>query len=397
MAGLTGTGQEPAQQGSDPAAASRQVPQLVTVEPMVLRSPLGWESLPPRRHHPFLAASVAIFVAVTATIASFLITLPYYAIAPGSARTVTDLITVADGAEKYPPEGEVLLTTVSLGETKAIEAFAGWLDDDVDVVRREQIVPPETSGEEFRELNQLLMEDSQMTAVVVALRRLGHEISEHGEGGLVASVVPGYPADGVLEPGSVIRSVAGTPTPLSRDVVAAIQSHAPGDTVQLEVSSLHGDATSTVEVRLAAHPETRGAFLGVEVRTAERRFDLPFDVDIDAGAIGGPSAGLAFTLAVIDVLTPGELTGGRSIAVTGTIDLDNNVGAVGGVGQKAAAVRDAGIEVFLVPAGEADKARARVGDDVQIVPVNTLDEALSALGDLGGDLSALGPSKEAAS
>jgi PDZ domain-containing protein len=291
----------------------------------------------------------------------------------------------------------VLLTTVSLGETRAIEAFAGWLDPDIDVVRREAIVPPETSGEEFRELNRLLMEDSQMTAVVVALRRLGHDITEHGEGGLVASVVQGFPADGHLEPGDVITAVDGAPTPLSRDVVAAIQAHQPGDVARLDVSPLNDEATRTVEVRLAAHPDGGGAFLGVEVRTAERDFNLPVDVKIDAGTIGGPSAGLAFTLGVIDMLTPGELTGGRRVAVTGTIGLDNAVGAVGGVAQKAAAVRDAGIEVFLVPAGEAEIARQRVGTSVRIVAVRTLDDALAALGDLGGDLSALGPPAEAAS
>jgi PDZ domain-containing protein len=311
---------------------------------------------------------------------------------------VSDLIDVAEGTESYPPAGALLLTTVSLGETRAIEAFIGWLDPDVDVVRREQIVPPDTSGDEFRRFNQLLMEDSQLTAVVVALRRIGHNISERGDGGLIAGVVPEYPADGHLQPGEVIRSVDGEPTPLSQDVVAAIRQHEPGETVRLDVSASATDAaTHPVEIRLAAHPEGGGAFLGVEVRTANRDFDLPFEVKIDAGTIGGPSAGLAFTLGVIDVLTPGELTGGRPIAVTGTIDLDNAVGAVGGVSQKAAAVSDAGIEVFLVPAGEAPAARARVGDTVRIVPVRTLEDALAALRDLGGDVSALGLPEKAAS
>lgn len=397
MAGLTRTGQEPAVQGSDPAAAPRQVPQVDTVELMVVRSPLGWESLPPRRRHPWAAAVATLTFVLIAAIASYFVTLPYYAIAPGSARTVGDLINVAEGTESYPPQGSFLLTTVSLGETRAIEAVAGWLDSDVDVVPRERIVPPDTSGAEFREINRLLMEDSQMTAVVVALRRLGHDITERGEGGLVAGVVPGYPADGQLEVGDVITAIDGEPTPLSRDVVDAIRSHQPGDTVRLDVSPLTDDTTRSVDLRLAQHPEGEGAFLGVEVRTANRDFDLPFEVAIDAGTIGGPSAGLAFTLGVIDLLTPGELTGGRAVAVTGEINLDSSVGPVGGVPQKAAAVRDAGIDVFLVPAETARAARARVGDAVRIVPVRTLEDALVALQELGGDLSALGPPAEAAS
>jgi len=368
-----------------------------TIERMVVRSPLVWEPLPARRRHPWAAGGALVTVVLIAVIASFLVTVPYYAIGPGSARSVADLIEVSEGADQYPPDGAVLLTTVSLGETRAIEALAGWLDPDIAVVPRETIVPPDTSGDEFRELNRLLMEDSQMTAVVVALRRLGHEIIERGDGGLVANVVPGFPADGKLEPGDVITSVAGNPTPLSQDVVAAIQAHAPGETVKLEVSRLDDDSTRTADVRLAAHPDTGGAFLGIEVRTANRDFDVPFEVKIDAGAIGGPSAGLAFALGVIDLLTPGELTGGRTVAVTGTIELDNSVGAVGAVPQKAATVRDAGIDVFLVPAGEEDAARERVGGAVQIVPVRTLEDALIALGKLGGDLSALGPPIEAAS
>ncbi len=367
-----------------------------TIEPIVVRSPLAWESIPPRRRHPWAVAVVFVTAVLVALIASFLVTVPYYAIGPGATHTVVDLIEVAQGAESFPPDGSVLLTTVSLGETRAIEALAGWLDPDIAVVPRATIVPPDTSGDEFFELNRLLMEDSQRTAVVVALRRLGHDIAERGDGGLVARVVRGSPADGNLEPGDVITSVGGNPTPLSQDVVAAIQAHEPGDTATLEVSRLNDDTSRTVDVRLAAHPDNGPAFLGVEVRTANRDFDVPFDVKIDAGAIGGPSAGLAFTLGVIDLLTPGDLTGGRTVAVTGTIELDSSVGAVGAVPQKAATVRDAGIDIFLVPAGEEAAARERVGDAVQIVAVRNLEDALDALADLGGDLSALGPPFESA-
>ncbi|MFN6122052.1 MAG: S16 family serine protease, partial [Actinomycetes bacterium] len=121
---------------------------------------------------------------------------------------------------------------------------------------------------------------------------------------------------------------------------------------------------------------------------------LPFDVDIDSGAIGGPSAGLAFTLTLIDELTPGELTGGRRVAVTGTIRIDGTVGGIGGLAQKVSAVRQLGADVFLVPAeqGEQDIALARqvAGDDLDIVPVANLDEALAALAEYGGNGLELG-------
>jgi PDZ domain-containing protein len=119
-----------------------------------------------------------------------------------------------------------------------------------------------------------------------------------------------------------------------------------------------------------------------------QRVELPFELDIDTGRIGGPSAGLAFTLTLIDELTPGELTGGQNIAVTGTIQLDGSVGAIGGLRQKASAVSQAGVDVFIVPAaqGEADLERARRagGEGLRIIPVATVDEALAALEELGG-------------
>jgi PDZ domain-containing protein len=130
--------------------------------------------------------------------------------------------------------------------------------------------------------------------------------------------------------------------------------------------------------------------MGVELATKNHRFDMPISVSIDSLGIGGPSAGLAFTLGLIDQLTPGELTGGRKIAVTGTIEIDGTVGPVGGVAQKTAAVLHEKADAFLVPAEEYDAARARGGKHLKVIKVTTLDEALRALGTLGGDVSALG-------
>ena len=120
-----------------------------------------------------------------------------------------------------------------------------------------------------------------------------------------------------------------------------------------------------------------------------RSVHLPFEIGIDTGEIGGPSAGLAFTLALNDELTPGNLLGGTDVAVTGTIDLNGDVGAIGGLVQKASAVRQAGLHHFLVPASQSAQnladARAVAGDGVEIIPVATVDEALAALARLGGD------------
>ena len=117
--------------------------------------------------------------------------------------------------------------------------------------------------------------------------------------------------------------------------------------------------------------------------------ELPFEIDIDTGRIGGPSAGLAFTLTLIDELSEGDLLGGRDVAVTGEIDIDGAVGAIGGLPQKVSAVKQIGVDHFLVPASQSAEslaqARLVAGDDVEIIEVATLDDALAALQRLGGD------------
>jgi PDZ domain-containing protein len=144
---------------------------------------------------------------------------------------------------------------------------------------------------------------------------------------------------------------------------------------------------------IGAPDDATRAILGFvpEERIPVGGFDFPVDVSIDSGSVGGPSAGLAFTLAVLDVLTPGELTGGRRIAVTGTMSLDGTVGPVGGAVQKAVAVRKAGYVAFLVPPDEYKDVQATVGHDLRVIPVGTLQDALDALKSLGGDVDSLGP------
>lgn len=371
------------------ASARRQVRGVHTIEPMVVRSPLGWDPVAPERKRPWLPYAVGGAVLILLFVGATWTTLPYYALAPGSARGVTDLI-VAEGTDTYPPEGEVLLTTITLSKVTPVEALTGWLRSDVDIVPEDQILPPDTTDEDYRRFNVQEMDDSKQTAIVVALRRLGYQVTEKGEGALIERVLPQFPANGRLEPGEVIKTVDGKPVALVQEATAAIGAHQAGETVRLEVASVDGTSTRTVDVPLAADPEQGGKpVLGVFLRTSKRTFEMPIDVDIKSGSIGGPSAGLAFTLGVIDQLTPRELTGGRKVAVTGTIEIDGRVGDVGGVAQKTAAVRKAGADVFIVPAGEYEDALSRAGDDLQVIKVTTLQEALEALENLGGDLTGL--------
>jgi PDZ domain-containing protein len=358
---------------------------------MVVRSPLGWEPVTPPPRHRLLGVTIALVLILGIVVAAFNLTLPYYALAPGSARPVAPLIESKD-RKLYPPKGRVLLTTISLQQVHPVEALVGWLRSDIDVLPEEQIRPPETTDKEYRQYNFQVMDESKQNAIVVALRRLGYEVKEKGSGALVEKVLSQFPAQGRLQPGDVITSIDGSQVALVSDATAVIAGHQPGDVLTIHVQQPDGTEPRDVQVPVAADPDQGGqTVLGVFLRSFQRDFDLPFDLDINSGNIGGPSAGLAFTLGVIDTLTPGELTGGRKVAVTGTIELDGRVGDVGGVAQKTSAVKAAGAEVFIVPAGEYEVAKARAGKGLTVIKVTTLQEALDALGRIGGDLAALGP------
>ncbi|MGH9038182.1 MAG: YlbL family protein [Acidimicrobiia bacterium] len=339
------------------------------------------------RRRGWLFALAGMMAVVPPAVAAF-VRVPYFLLSPGEARGVAQLIKVDDPqVTVYDPEGTILFTTVSLtGDVNIYEALRGWLDDDIEVVPEERI----TGGQprdEVRQINIAAMDDSKLTATKIALERLGYRVGLDGKGAQVTQVQPGSPAEGSFEIGDVIVAVDGEAVSLHDQAVARVRQHKAGDTVNLRFR--RGDAEQEVSLVAAdAGDEAHSARIGVVLQTFEATYKFPVSVSIDTGQVGGPSAGLAFTLALIDELSPGELTGGRSVAVTGTIDNDGNVGLVGGVAQKTVTARKAGAAAFLVPPDEASEAKTFAGK-MKIVPVATLEEALAALEGLGGSGVAL--------
>ena len=361
-----------------------------TIEPMVVPDPGTGAPSPEGDGSPPSSVRRRLWWTLPAVLAVLVVglllslDLPYYGIAPGDARAVDDLIAAPEGYD-HPSRGHVFYATVSLQQLKPIGVVRGWLDDDIDVVHEDELLG-DTPRKEYRRQNLRLMDDSKQTALVVALRELGYEVKEYGKGALVVTVADDLPAAGRLEEGDTIVAVDGVSTYLVQDAVNAIKAHRPGDQVRLEV--VDADGEPRVEQITLAERDGAG-ILGVTMRTKEREFSLPLDVSIDSGTIGGPSAGLAFTLGVIDRLSAGELTGGRNVAVTGTIEIDGTVGDVGGVVQKTAAVRAEGVRWFLVPPGEYEQARRHAGRNLTVLKVATIDEAIEALGRIGGDIDGL--------
>jgi Lon-like protease len=341
----------------------------------------------PRRRWIALVALVVLLA--FAVLGASLVPVPYVTVRPGSTRPVTEQVLV-EGAPSFPPEQSIAYTTVSIGSATLFEALAGWLDDDIDVIP-EEAVRGGRSEAENRRYNAQLMDTSKLIAIAVALERLGEDVDIHTTGTVVRSMVEGGPASEVLEIDDVIVAVDGEPVDEPDEIGVLLQPGGPGATHTLTIERPAGtDNRVDVEVTTVAAPDDpERAIIGIAPEDRIVGADLPIDVTIDSGTVGGPSAGLAFTLAVLDVLTPGELTGGHRVAVTGTMGLDGVVGPIGGGAQKGITVRDSGYEVFLVPEAEVDEIREAVGDDVVVIGVGTLEDALEALDSLGGNAGSL--------
>ncbi|HEY8545654.1 MAG TPA: PDZ domain-containing protein [Acidimicrobiales bacterium] len=334
----------------------------------------------PRRAWP-LVALVVLLVLFTFGAARF--ELPYYALRPGQVRN-TELLISVDGVETYSADGSISYTTVSLRRLTLFGYLDAQLDRDVEVLPEEEVLG-ERDPDENRQFNLQLMDNSKQVAAQVALEKLGYTVDTSAAGERVLEVQEDMPADGLMEPGDVIVEVEGEPIDDPGDLARILSDNRPGDEIELTVQPFAEEEEKELSLELAAAPDDpqRGV-MGVLVQPDGVEYHFPFEIEFDTGDVGGPSAGLAFTLGLLDRLTPGELTGGKAVAVTGTISSDGHVGEIGGVAQKAAAVRRSGAELFIVPAGNYEDAVARAGD-VEVVPVETLDDALAALADLGGN------------
>lgn len=318
--------------------------------------------------------SLSLVISIVAVGAQFL-RLPYDSLGPGSARAVNGVVTVT-GHPSYPPRGQLLYTTVSVREqVNPYEALAGWLDPDTDVIP-EQEVRGEIPPDEFEKINIEAMSDSKTTAQVLALRHLG--FTDLSDGAEIVDVDPILPAGPLLIEKDVIVGVDDRPVTSSTDLVAAIQTRQPGDVLRLRLDR----AGKRVELDATLGKGDDGRpLLGVRLTT---RVKLPFEITIDSGQVVGPSAGLAYALELVDLLTPGELTGGMAVAATGDLRPDGSVAPIGGVKQKTVTVRQAGAKVFLVPSANFEEAQDRAGDDLQVFAVDSFDDALKVLGGLEG-------------
>ena len=352
------------------------------------------------------------FILIVTVLVAMVWPMQRYETAPGRAEFVGSRLSVAgDQVVVYPPERGVRFVTALGTELNPLQAFMGWIDPFVNVLTCEERFG-DCNPTQSRQVQLGAMANAKEIAAYVALSYLGFDTTFQEGPAQVAGFDPSVcPEDAppqracqVLAVGDVITSIDVGDGPIEVDVISklseALKNAQAGDIATLEVTPLTNNGPgipTNIEVELIQSPDDASrTLIGFSARDT-RTVQLPFTFNFDTDDIGGPSAGLSFTVALIDSLTKGELIPSQGVAVTGTIQDDGSVGAIGALVQKSIAVKKSGAKIFLVPTAQGPDdiaaAQAAVGDAVKIVPVATLGAALEALVNFGGE-PAVSPVKQ---
>ncbi|MFI1941597.1 PDZ domain-containing protein [Streptomyces purpureus] len=355
----------------------------------------------PRRTATMLASTLVL---ITLLCVGVLLPVPYSEMSPGpTVNTLGEAdgepVLQISGRETYPTSGHLNMTTVRVTSAdyrmNIVEAVYGWLAHDNVVVPHDTLYPDGKTEEQSTQENAEEFSQSQESAKVAALGELGVPVTTRV---VVASVQKDSPAEGTLHAGDVIKAVDGTPVTQPDDVAKQVVKRKPGqkvvftvvpakDAAAAEKAGKAPTTTRNVTITTARSPEGDRAIVGIRAGTDHV---FPFTIDIKLADVGGPSAGLMFALGIVDKLTPGELTDGKFIAGTGTIDEKGKVGPIGGIDMKLVGARNAGARYFLTPADNCAAAATDTPDGLALIKVDTIDDATKSLEKLRkGDLASL--------
>lgn len=312
---------------------------------------------------------------------SFYVRIDYYLVVPSRAVDLSRLIEVENAAEVK--RGTFYLVTVTQQRANLLMAAYGLIHPYMELRSIETVLPRDMDEVEYRELLAEYMVESQHMAQVVALRRVGYEVGIISEGVEIVDFLDDAPAEGYLDVGDKITSVNGNFVFLASEIPLLVQKYYPGEEVPLAI--VRDSKELNLLVPTGSHPDdSEMAFLGIYIRTLPWKPEIPIDISMNTGNIGGPSAGLMFVLEIMNQLLPEDIAAGKKIAGTGTIDFNETVGRVGGVTQKVVAAERAGAEYFLVPQSNYDEAVKGAGN-IEIIAVESLDDVLAFLGTLNNN------------
>ena len=342
----------------------------------------------PRRQAP-VAKTLTISMISTALLLGglFAVPAPYAIKSPGPTMDTLGevnsepLIQISD-APTFESTGQLRFTTVGVSggpgfPVNFAQVIRGWIDPTRAVYPVETVFPKAATQEQIAQENAMAMSTSQENATYAALTELGYQIPTTL---YVQGVIKDSPATGLVEPGDIVKSLNGTPIPDYQALLGMLNEIAPGTTVQLGLERAGKDVS--VDLITAANEDATGSRLGIGLRLS---FDFPVDVEIKIDNVGGPSAGMIFALGIMDRLTEPDEANGKIIAGTGTMDTAGSVGPIGGIQQKLyGSVRD-GATYFLAPGANCHEVVGHVPDGLQVVKVDTLEEAWQAVIAIGKD------------
>lgn len=331
------------------------------------------------------ALARALFVPVgllVIAVAAFIVPLPVYAERPGASLDLTECIDI-DSPAAETVSGDLLLTFATFRRATAVDLLAGVVADDVVLRPVDAVVPEEVEPSDFFRGERQRFDAVAATAAAVGLERAGfpEQAQVTGRGVRVVRTLDGFPAEGTLQSGDIVIGAAGESVGTAEDLRRIILR---GEPLTLRVHRGGGVGDVPIApVRREIGGEVRPV-IGATLETVDRRVELPVDVTVNAGRIGGPSAGLMIALDVYDAFAEEDLVAGRRVAGTGEIDPTGRVGRIGALPLKVIAAAQQGAGVFLVPASQVEAAReaAPAGSGLEIVGVETIDDAIAALRDL---------------
>ncbi|GAA4712802.1 SepM family pheromone-processing serine protease [Brevibacillus fulvus] len=311
---------------------------------------------------------------------------PYYVTRPGSAIELRPIVAV-EGGNKSKEAGTFMLTTVRMGEANRLWYWYAKMSPDVELMEKELVVQKGETDEDYTRRELAVMDNSQKIAEAVAFRLAGYEVKIEKRGVVVMGTIAGMPAKNVLQVGDVITAVDQQKITDANDMLKSLAGKKAGDVVQL--TFLRDDKPQQATLKLAPLPgEPTRAGIGIQ-QDNDQLIEVPKQVTISADGIGGPSAGLMFTLEIYNqLLQDQDLTKGYRIAGTGTISADGTVGRIGGINHKVVAADAADAEIFFAPDdsqgepsnyAEAVQTAKRIGTHMKIVPVKTVDDAIAFL------------------
>jgi PDZ domain-containing protein len=320
--------------------------------------------------------SIALLVLLVLVVLAGTVRVPLVALSPGptfdtlGAHQGQTVVTV-EGRPTYPATGRLEMTTVGVTEElKAFNALSAWFDPQEELVPRAAIYPPGKTAQQVEQDNTAQFTNSETDAEVAALTYLKEPVKV-----VVGPLSPNAPAAGVLKEGDELLNVKGQQVTSPFQVSQILTTTRPGDRVAVSYQRGDGPVVQGT-VTVGSRPDGPQGFLGI---TPEGQPPHPNPIVIKLGDIGGPSAGLIFALAVVDKLTPDDLTGGKVVAGTGTIFQTGQVGPIGGIALKMIGARQAGATVFLVPAANCAEAAANAPAGLQLIKVATLADAVDSL------------------